>query len=193
MTYKSLAAEDGFLIERSENANTGSRRNASARGAGAIRIGDQRRDRQYKSMLSFDTSTLPHNAVITGVSLEITRGSSQGQNVFDTHGTANVHIKRGYFGNSSALEVIDFESTADAVAQSVIGDKARNSRYQIDLTAEKDFINPAGRTQMRLSMSLDDNDDQDNDWAGFYSSDNANSSRHPALIVEYTLAPATSQ
>ena len=44
-------------------------------------------------------------------------------------------------------------------------------------------INKTGRTQLRRYFSLDDDDNRLNDYAGFYSSDTSNSSRHPKLFV----------
>ncbi len=38
---------------------------------------------------------------------------------------------------------------------------------------------------MPLNRDVDDNDDGGNDYAGFYSANNSDSSRHPKLIVTY--------
>ena len=38
---------------------------------------------------------------------------------------------------------------------------------------------------MRIYFDLDDNDDGGNDYMGYYSANNGNSSYHPQLVVVY--------
>jgi hypothetical protein len=59
------------------------------------------------------------------------------------------------------------------------------SVYMVDLNAASNYVNKAGRTQLRLYFSVDDNDDRGTDIAGFYSANNSNAARHPRLIVTY--------
>ena len=186
--FNSISSEDGWVLEQSENASVGNRINNVGGGSGSLRFGDNGADRQYKSIISFDTSALPVNAVITDVRLELTRGVTRGVNAFDSHGNALIEMKKGYFGTSKDLESSDFESEADLVASAFIENQGeRNTRYAINLDDEGGFINPTGHTQFRLSFTQDDNDNRGNDWVGFYSARNVNSSRHPALVIEYTL------
>jgi hypothetical protein len=41
--------------------------------------------------------------------------------------------------------------------------------------------------QLRIAFGLDDNDDNTNDYAGYYSSNNSNATRRPRLVISYTL------
>ena len=133
-------------------------------------------------IVSFDTSSIPDGAVIQSATLQLTRGNTSGTDPFTTHGDLLVDIKNGSFG-IAGLEISDFEAAASAIGVATV--------QSIDFTATLDAaglanINKTGRTQLRIYFALDDNDDSGNDFAGFYSSDNGNSSRHPKLVINYT-------
>ena len=51
--------------------------------------------------------------------------------------------------------------------------------------AGRSAIDTTGTTQMRIYFDLDDNDDGGNDYMGYYSANNGNSSNHPQLVVVY--------
>ena len=46
-------------------------------------------------------------------------------------------------------------------------------------------INKAGKTQVRVAFTLDDNDDNGEDYIGYYSGNNATAANHPQLVVTY--------
>lgn len=69
-TFVSIAAEDGWVRESSENSNVGGKRNSGGAGSKAIRMGDEKKDRQYKSIVSFDTSSIPDGATIMSARLK---------------------------------------------------------------------------------------------------------------------------
>lgn len=185
-SFTSIAAEDGWVRESSENSGVGGNRNTGGTGSKAIRMGDHKADKQYKSIVSFDTSSIPDGATITGARLELTRGGNRGQNPFNTHGTCYVDIKTGVFSGNAALENIDFQDPADAEREATVSNQGGSGTvYTVDLNAAGNFINKAGRTQLRLYFSLDDNDDHGNDIAGFFSANNRNAARHPRLFVTY--------
>lgn len=185
-TFVSIAAEDGWVRESGENSDVGGARNTGAKGRNSIRMGDDKKDRQYKSILSFDTSAIPDGATIVSATLQLTRGGNKGANPFNTHGTSFVDIKNGGFGGNAALKNSDFQAAADGKQVAIITNQGgQGSIYTVDLNTGVNFINTAGRTQLRLYFSLDDNDDLGNDFAGFFSANNSNSARHPRLIVTY--------
>ena len=66
MTFHSTGTYDGWVLESGETSGIGGSRNATATTA---RLGDDASDRQYRSVLHFNTTGLPDNAVITGVTL----------------------------------------------------------------------------------------------------------------------------
>lgn len=46
-------------------------------------------------------------------------------------------------------------------------------------------LNKTGTTQLRVYFNLDDNDDNGNDYIGYYSGDNGTAANRPQLVVTY--------
>lgn len=182
--FTSIAAEDGWVRESTEEGNVGGKYNRGGTGTKAIRMGDHKGDKQYKSILSFDTASIPDDATILSTTLQLTRGGNTGTNAFTTHGTCQVDMIRGSFSGNPALENSDFQAQADTVAI-VTNQGGSNTTYQVNLDSAIEYVNSTGRTQLRLYFSLDDNDDSSSDFVGFYSANNSNATRHPKLIVTY--------
>lgn len=174
------------MRESKENSNVGGSLNSTAKGGKALRAGDNKGDRQFKFVVSFDTSTIPDGAAIESAVLRLTRGGTTGVDPFATHGNLLVDIKQGTFG-AAELEISDYEAAPSAAQVASTGNQgSKGAQYVFDLNnAGRANINKTGRTQLRLYFSLDDDDDRLNDYAGFYPSDANNSLRHPKLIVTY--------
>ncbi len=185
-SFESIASEDGWVRESRENSGLGGRVNTGGTGSKALRAGDDRKDQQYKFVVSFDTSSIPVGATIQSATLQLTRGGTQGTNPFTTHSPLLVDIKKGNFGSGAVLEKSDFQDTVGAAQVATISNQgSRGTVYTVDLAGGLAYINKAGRTQLRIYFARDDNDDRDSDYAGFYSSDNSDRARHPKLIVTY--------
>ena len=184
ITFTSIAAEDGWVRESTKKNNVGGKRNISGAGSRAIRMGDNKADKQYKSILSFDTASIPEGATILSATLQITRGGDTGTNPFTTHGTCLVDMIKGSFGGNPALQNSDFQAQADSVA-SITNQGGNGATYRVNLDSAIDYVNNAGRTQLRLYFSNDDNGDGGNDFAGYYSANSSNPAHHPKLIVTY--------
>ncbi len=80
-TFRSVAGNDGWILESGENTNAGGILNATAT---TFNLGDAAGNRQYRSILSFNTIDLPDNAVITKVTLRIRKQLVVGSDPF-TH------------------------------------------------------------------------------------------------------------
>ena len=188
VTFVSIAAEDGRILESSEGSNTGGSVDATGSSSSTMRIGDDNSDRQYKLVVSFDTSTIPDGATITAATLRLRRGAVSGTNPFGTHGTAFVDIKGGTgFSGSLALQTGDFQAAADATQVATMSNPAANgdlSNGTLNGTG-LGLIDKTGRTQLRVYFSLDDNDDGGNDYVGFHSGNDATSANRPVLEVTY--------
>jgi hypothetical protein len=186
VTFVSIGREDGWVREWHEYADIGLSYNYYKSDSMAIRIGDHRWDRQYKSILSFDTSSLPDNVEIVSARLELTRGGTSGTNPFSSLGPATIDIKKGFFGYRSRLESQDYQASADANQIAQFSEQGGSmTTYQADLTNGLPYINTLGRTQLRLSFTKGDNDNWQEDLAGFYSGDTGNSALRPRLIISY--------
>ena len=182
--FRSVKSQDGWVLESGETTNKGGTLNA---GATTFNVGDDAQDKQYRSILSFDTSTLPDAAVITDVTLKIRRQGLTGTNPFTTHGNIKVDIRKGPFSGNKSLQAEDFQAAA---SKSDIG-TIRNlpdvdNWYSTSLMSTAyTSVNTKGLTQVRLRFSTDDNNDNGADFLRFYSGNAATISDRPLLQVTY--------
>ena len=182
VTFVSLGAEDGFLLESSETSEV-----ANYLASNQWRIGDGNNDRQYRSLLSFDTSNLPDDAIVRTAKVRVRRSSLINTNPFTTHGDCLVDVKSGFFGPSAQLEIDDFAAPADAVAAAKMGNPQVNLDWSEGLlgTAGRAAVSLKERTQMRLRFELDDNDDIQDDYLNFFGGDHSNADYRPKLVITY--------
>lgn len=174
---------DGWVLESSRAGNVGGAVNASAP---TVRLGDDAANRQYRAILSFDTSLLPDNAVVQAVALTLRKsGALTGSNPFTTMGNLLVDIRKGSF-SSRALTVTDFQATPSAVAVGMVGKTAVSGWHVARFNAVgRSKLNKAGLTQVRLYFQKGDNGNRRADFLSFASGDSA--SGRPQLTVTYAL------
>jgi len=187
VTFTSVAAQDGWILESGETTNVGGSIDANAATTSALRVGDNNQDRQYKSVVSFDTSPIPDGATILSANLRLRRGTLSGTSPFTTHGTCWVDVQNGGFSGSTTLATGDFQAAATAVQAASLTSAANNGDWsQGGLNAAGlAAIMKTGTTQLRVYFNLDDNDDTGNDYLGYYSGDNTTSANRPQLVVTY--------
>ena len=183
-TFTSLGAYDGILLELNETSGTGGTGNASG---GTINIGDSFFRQQQLGLLHFDTSSLPDNAVVTGISIQMKLQGTTGTNPFTTHGSLLVDIASPFFGTLVNLQAADFQA-----ASSISGVGAFNpvslagNWYNADLgDSAFPLLNLSGPTQFRIGFSLGDDNDSIADLLKFYSGNSLMTAYRPVLIVYY--------
>jgi len=179
----STAAYDGWVLESTATSGKGGTLSA----AGTLRVGDDASNKQYRSILYFNTSSLPNNAVIHGVMLKIYKAGVVGTDplTLSAFGTLLADIKKGTFG-AVALEKGDFQATASA---SAIGhfSSIGGGWYQLGIPAsDYKYVNLAGVTQFRLRFTSTSNNNKVADYDTFDAGEAASANR-PVLSVEYTL------
>jgi ELWxxDGT repeat protein len=182
--FRPAKTYEGWVLESTETSNTGGTLNNNSP---VFYLGDDNQDRQYRSILSFDTASLPDNAVVIGATLQIRRQGITGTNPFATHGSLLIDIIKGAFSGSNSLQTSDFQA-----APSKPGIGTIKNLPDVDLWYTGKFIktafpyfNKTGVTQLRLRFSKDDNDDNGADFLRFYSADTANFTDYPVLEVQY--------
>jgi len=191
ITVESIAADDGWVKESRENSNSGNKTNNQNNGSKALRVGDDRKDKQYKAIISFDLASIPIGGIIDSMSLQLRRNNRSLVGSTAGFGNANLVLKTGSFNNSAALEGADFQATAtESYVGSLVDGLTATASVNATGIAAIQSAHSAGtsKLQLRLEYALDDNDDKGNDYIGYYSSDNNTSSNHPQLTINYTLA-----
>lgn len=179
-SISSASAYDGWVLETTETSNRGHTVNSTAT---TLLVGDDSLNRQYRSILSFDTSGLPDNAVITKITLNIKSQGIKGTgDPFSLFNALLVDIVNGNF-NAPTLEGKDFQTVAGVTYEFTSPVPASNW-YTLDLSSATAFINTTGNTQIRLRFKLDDNNNRKANYISFYSG-NASTADRPTLVVEY--------
>jgi predicted outer membrane repeat protein len=186
ITLQSVGAQDGWILESSETSNKGGKLNKTAT---TLRLGDDAANRQYRSILSFDTSALPEGTQITSVTLKFKYAGKSGTDPFTKYGNLLVDICKGAFKGNSALQLGDFKPTpACGKNQALIytNTKVDNWYSQSLNPLDFGFINlDGGVTQFRLRFSKDDNNDFGADFLKLYSGNATTEADRPQLIIEY--------
>ena len=124
--FRSVAASDGSLLEAGENSNLGGALDAPGV---TFALGDDGLNRQFRTILSFNTASLPDNAVISSVLLKIRKAGQVGANPFATLGPIAVDIKQGAFANNPALQSGDFQAAASRNAALTIANTSVGGWY----------------------------------------------------------------
>ncbi len=157
--------------------------------ATTLRVGDDFANKQYRSILFFNTAALPDNATLTKVTLRIKKQGVVGTSPFLTHGNLIADIKKGFFG-FAALQISDFQVAA---SRNNVGRfnpiPSLPGWYQLVLgPVNYTYINRLGVTQFRLRFILDDNNDHGADFVSFFSGQTTVAlANRPVIIIEYTL------
>jgi len=187
LTFNSVGTYDGWVLESGETTNVGGSIKSNTTTSAGLLVGDDASDKQYKSILSFDTASLPDNATIETVTLRLMRGTVSGTSPFDTHGALWADIQTGGFNGNLALETADFQATATAPqAASLSIATANNTWSEGSLNAPgRAAVNKTGVTQVRVYFNLDDNDDAGIDYLGYYPGDYSTTTNRPQLVVTY--------
>ncbi|MEW5827372.1 MAG: DNRLRE domain-containing protein [Chloroflexota bacterium] len=181
---RSTGAYDGWVRESAETSNKGGSLNATNT---TFVLGDDAANKQYRSILSFNTSSLPDNAVITRITFKVKKqGILGGGNPVTASQGFMVDVKKGVFG-ASALQLTDFQALAGK-SYGPFKPTPVNGWYSFNLTNAKAYVNKlasnGGLTQIRLRFKLDDNNNGVANFLSLYSG-NAPLTSRPLLIVEY--------
>ena len=185
-TFLSSASQDGWVLESGPATGVGGSLNA---GAVTLILGDDVKNRQYRSILSFNTSSLPDNAIITSVVLKIMQAGHAGVNPFSSLGNIVVDIQKGSFNSNVALESPDFKAPASQTAATTILNNPSSGWYSQTLSAASfPLVNLTGTTQFRLRFAKATNNNAAADDLTFFSGDfTTTPGNRPTLIITYNV------
>jgi hypothetical protein len=191
VTLTSITAEDGWVREWSETSNTGGWIATAAVSTDGLRVGDDSSRRQYKTIVSFDTSVLPAGAKILSATLRLRRATLSGINPFTTHGTCWVDVQSGSgFAGSTALQSSDFQAPATAIRAASLTNAANDLDWSEGSlnAAGLSALNRAGTIQLRVYFNLAANNDKSADYIAYDAYDSGasgTSASGPELVVTY--------
>ena len=182
-TFASVGTKDGWVLESAANSQKGNALNVKA---STLLLGNDAANRQYRSILSFNTASLPDNAVITKVTIKILKQSVAGIDPFTAQGNLQVHIRRGFFSTKAALQQTDFQASSSQSGVGVFDPQSVDNWYSAELDSQAGaFINLAGDSQFRLQFELASDGNGTADYAKFFSGNAADVTKRPQLIIEY--------
>ncbi len=187
--FRSTGSQDGWVLESSETSGLGGFSNATAT---TLRLGDSPAKRQYRSILSFPTGTLPDTARILSATLTLRSQSvtPDGTDPFRIFRGLQIEVQKGCFNANCALQTGDFQAAASAPVLGPLYPSPVGGVYTIPLPpALFPYINKldfgGGRTQLRLRFNLDDNNDLIANYLSFYSGNITAASYRPSLAILY--------
>ncbi len=182
---QSQGNNDGWILELSETSGKGGSKNA---GLVSLQVGDDVSDRQYRTILSFNTAGLPDNAILTSAVIKVKQKvAPTGPNPFTVLGDLLVDIRKSYFGTSAGLQLADFNAAASKTNVGTFNKTPVGGWYSATLNSDgRSNINKTNLTQFRLYFSKDDNDNHTANLLKFFSGNAAAASR-PVLVITYTL------
>jgi hypothetical protein len=185
-TFTSQGAQDGWILESEQWSREGGTLNSAA---SLLNIGDDAQNRQYLSILHFNTDSLPDDSIVISAKLQLKRHSLIGTNPFYTHTYFRVDQSKPRFGTGIALQLMDFNATPSFPYQVAFFEPVPvNNWYSAVLTSYGNAnLNLTGPTQFRLRFVREQNLDGDADMLKFYSGDAPAIGNRPALVVEYYL------
>ncbi len=181
--FASIGTQDGYVRESFEGSGVGGVANSTT----TLKIGDTTGNEQILSILSFNTSALPDNAVITGVRLKIYKQMIAGVNPMGLFGNLIIDVQKNYFGPSLSLTLDDFAAYAGGANGGVVNSVPTGMIYTGSVTTAGGLgqVNRAGYTQFRLRFASPTNADNATNFISFYSGETTATAYRPVLIVFY--------
>jgi hypothetical protein len=180
--FRSVPGYDGYVVESNETSGIGLLKDAALP---FVRVGDDEKRRQYRSILAFNTYNLPDTAMIINALVKVKKNYVTAGNIFAQLGILRMDIRTPYFGQLLNLESNDFSAVSSKDLAASFTTTATLGWYRANIPAPSfTFINRTGYTQFRLRFPRDDNNDSVANYIRFYSG-NAIVANRPLLIIRY--------
>ena len=183
----SVGKYDGWILESRPGSEQGGAKNAHD---DVLYLGNDASNRQYRTILHFDVSSLPDDIFISKVLLLIKKKGLVGTDPFTAQPNILVDIRSNAFGSFGPfplkmLQKSDFQAPASKEAVGVIENKPLGEQYLawLDSTAFP-YLTQDDTIQLRLRFNTGDNSSPAPGYLVFYSGDSPQEDR-PQLLIEY--------
>jgi hypothetical protein len=183
----SVGKYDGWILESRPGSGQGGKKNAHD---DVLYLGNDASNRQYRTILHFDVSSLPDDIFISKVLLLIKKKGLIGIDPFTVQPNILVDIHSDAFGSFGPfpikmLQKSDFQAPASKEDVGVIENNPLGEQYLSWLdSAAFPYITQADTIQLRLRFNTGDNNSPAPGYLEFYSGDSAQEDR-PQLLIEY--------
>jgi hypothetical protein len=183
----SVGKYDGWILESRPNSEQGGKKNAYD---DVLYLGNDASNRQYRTILHFDVSSLPNDIFISKVLLLIKKKGLIGIDPFTVQPNILVDIRSGAFGSFGPfpikmLQKSDFQNPASIEAVGNIENKPLGEQYFAWLdNAAFPYLTQADTIQLRLRFNTGDDNSAAPGYLEFYSGDSVQEDR-PQLLIEY--------
>ncbi len=107
--FRSVGGYDGYVVESNETSGVGLLKDSALP---YVRVGDDEKKRQFRSILAFNTGTLHDTAMITTALVKVKKNYATAGNIFTQLGILKMDIRMPYFGQQLNLESNDFSAVA---------------------------------------------------------------------------------
>lgn len=179
--FTSSGPYDGWILECAEKSNSGCSLDKTGP---TLIVGDDAERRQYRAVLSFNTSGLPEDVLVNSVELKLKLVQIVGRDPFEKHGKLLVEACSPSVGLMLVVQISDFQTERNCRVVGAFDPARRDGWY----TAELDpaVVRTDGVSQFRLRFERDDDNHRSADYLEFYSG-NAEDRLRPNLVVRYEL------
>jgi hypothetical protein len=179
-TFWSDGAQDGYVDIETNTIN-----------GNGLKMGDEGifccfggSDNNYRSILSFNTSSLPDNAQVTGATIYMIRSGAD-DNPFERNDkTPVLDIKKGHFGSSASLEVADGTASANGTDVGCFKGAVEGDNFALRIDVEPSgfaYFNKTGVTQFRAYIQ---EEDWSNEYINFYDGGGIAAALPPDVYAE---------
>ena len=183
----SVGKYDGWILESRPGSEQGGKKNAHD---DVLYLGNDVGNRQYRTILHFDVSSLPDDIFISKILLLIKKKGLIGIDPFTVQPNILVDIRPNAFGSFGPfpikrLQNSDFQAPASFEAVGTIENKLLKEQYFAWLdSAAFPYITQADTIQLRLRFNTGDDNNTAPGYLEFYSGDSVQEDR-PQLLIEY--------
>jgi hypothetical protein len=184
----SVGKYDGWILESRTDSEQGGVKNAHD---DVLYLGNDAGNRQYRTILHFDVSSLPDDIFISKVLLLIRKKGLIGIDPFAVQPNILVDIRSGAFGSFGpfpikGLQKSDFQASSSKEVVGTIENKPLGDQYLAWLdSAAFPYITQTSTLQLRLRFDTRDNNGLGPGYLEFYSGDSAQLEDRPQLLIEY--------